>query len=374
MPGMFERGGVSSKRPTASHNQLRPIAFRGEESLKEVVAKPALELCSVSGYCCAQIGKAFSGRQKIFESDLAKSADFVKRSEPRSSSSAMELFGMKKQLIWLRKAFPNSLFVAIGLLLYHFVYVAPAAQKCDCPCADKKLASAAQSSSGQLTLVWPRDDTFLGRAFHAKAEVQIDAAPVGAVDFDAPLTVSVANGPHRLAIKQKNGYLDALSKTYETQIEVSAQKPLYFQIVEKGTSIYTSELNGSTALALLNTGPKIPSGPGTIYLYWPKTGPDLGFFDKMSTDLPAFLDGKRIGIFTTGDYVMVKAPAGDHELSLDMTMLSSPLIRKKFTLEGGSTHYFHVEKRLDYHIIEDAPDESAEFAKKGLRQREASAQ
>ena len=71
---------------------------------------------------------------------------------------------------------------------------------------------------------------------------------------------------------------------------------------------------------------------------------------------------------------MVKAQAGEHELSLDMSLMSSPTIRKKFTLEGGSTQYFHVEKRLDYHIIADAPDESADFASKGLRQRDASAQ
>jgi hypothetical protein len=312
---------------------------------------------------------------KTFESDLVKSTDLVKQSEHCSSSSATEHFGMMKQLVRIGKAFSNRLFVAISLLFALHAYGTPSAPKCDCPCAkDKKLTSAAQSSTGQVTIVWPRDDTFLGRTFHAKAEVQIDAAPAGAVDFDAPLTVSVPNGPHKLVIKQKNGYLDALSKNYETQIEVSAQKPLYFQIVEKGTSIYTSELNGATALALLNTGPKIPSGPGTIYFYWPKSGPSLGFLDKLSTDLPAYLDGKRIGVFTTGDYVMVKAPAGEHELSLDMSMLSAPLIRQKFTLEGGSTRYFHVEKRLDYHIIEDAPDESADFAKKGLRQREASAQ
>jgi hypothetical protein len=282
---------------------------------------------------------------------------------------------MMKQLVSVGKAFPNRLFAAVSLLLCLTVHGAPAAQKCDCPCAkDKKQASVAQSPTGQLTIVWPRDDTFLGRAFHAKTEVQIDAAPVGTVDFDAPLTVSVPNGPHKLVIKQKNGYLDNLSKTYETQITVSAQNPLYFQIVEKGMSIYTSELNSATALAFLNTGPKIPSGPGTIYFYWPKPGVSFGFLDSLNTDLPVYLDGKRIGVFTTGDYVLVKAPAGEHELSLDMSRSSGQLIRQKFTLEGGSTHYFHVEKRLDYHIIEDAPDESADFAKKGLRQREASMQ
>ncbi len=282
---------------------------------------------------------------------------------------------MMKQLVWVGKAFPNRLFVAISLLLCLPAHGAPAAQKCDCPCAkDKKPASAAESPTGQVTILWPRDDTFLGRAFHSKIEVQIDTAVVGTVDFDAPLTVSVPNGPHKLVVKQKNGYFDNLSKTYESQITVSAQKPLYFQIIDKGLNIYTSELDAATALALLSSGPKIPSGTGTIYFYWPKPGLDFGFLDKLNTDLPVFLDGKRIGAFTNGDYVVVKAPSGEHVLSVDMSLSSGPLLKQNLILEGGSTHYFHVEKRLDFHIIEDAPEEDAEFAKKGLRQREVSVQ
>jgi hypothetical protein len=282
---------------------------------------------------------------------------------------------MLKQLVRIGKAFPNRFFAAIGLLLCLSALGAPAAQKCDCPCAkDKKQASAPESPTGQVTILWPRDDTFLGRAFHSKIEVQIDTAAVGTVDFDAPLTVSVPNGSHKLAVKQKNGYLDNLSKAFESQITVSAQKPLYFQIIDKGLNIYTSELNAATALALLSNGPKIPSGVGTIYFYWPKAGLEFGFLDKLTTDLPVFLDGKRIGAFTNGDYVVVKAPSGEHVLSLDMSFSSGQLIRKTLTLEGGSTYYFHVEKRLDFHIIEDSPEEAAEFAKKGLRQREVSMQ
>ncbi len=283
---------------------------------------------------------------------------------------------MKKQLVRLGNAFPNIAFVAVGLLLYHFILAAPAAQKCDCPCAkDNKLANAAQGPTGQVTLVWPRDDSLLGGALHSKIEVKIDAAPVGTVDFDAPLTVSVPNGPHKLAIKQKSGgILDNLSKSFEAEIVISAQKPLYFQVVDKGLKIYTAELNAATALAMLSTGPKIPSGAGTIYFYWPRTGGGIGFLDKLTTDLPIYLDEKRIGVLTTGDYVVMKAPAGEHVLSMDMSLSSGSLIKQKFTLEGNSTVYFHVQKQLDYHIVEDEPDEAAEFAKKALRQREVSAQ
>ncbi|MGO8954448.1 MAG: DUF2846 domain-containing protein [Rhodomicrobium sp.] len=282
---------------------------------------------------------------------------------------------MIKQLVRIGKAFSNRLLVAISLLFALHAYGTNSAPKCDCPCAkDKKQASAVESPTGQVTILWPRDDTFLGRAFHSKIEVQIDTAAVGTVDFDAPLTVSVPNGPHKLVVKQKNGYLDNLSKKYESQIDVSAQKPLYFQVIDKGLNIYTSELNAATALALLSTGPKVPSGTGTIYFYWPKSGLDFGFLDKLSTDSPVFLDGKRIGAITNGDYLTVKAPAGEHVLSLDMSFSSGPLLKQNLILEGGSTQYFHVEKQLDFHIMEDSPEESAEFAKKGLRQREVSVQ
>jgi hypothetical protein len=72
---------------------------------------------------------------------------------------------------------------------------------------------------------------------------------------------------------------------------------------------------------------------------------------------------------------VVKAPSGEHVLSLDMSLLySGQRIKEDIILGGASTRYFHVEKRLDYHIIEDSPEEAAEFAKKELRQREASVQ
>ena len=272
---------------------------------------------------------------------------------------------MTKQLAWVGKASSNRLFIAISLLLWLFANGAPATQKCDCPCAkDKKPPSIVESQPGQVTILWPRPDGFLARAFHSKAEVQIDSATAGTVDFDAPLIISVPSGPHKLAVKGKDGY--------DTQITVSAQKPLYFQIIDKGLS----ELDAATALALLpGNGTQISSGIGTIYFYWPKSGSGFGFLDQLNTDLPVLLDGKRIGVFTHGDYLVVKAPSGEHVLTLDMRWWTSgQLLEKKLVLGGDTTRYFHVEKRLDFHIYEDSPQEAANLAKMGLRQREASLQ
>jgi hypothetical protein len=283
---------------------------------------------------------------------------------------------MLKQLVRIGKAFPIRLFVAISLLLCLPAQGAPAAQNCDCPCAkDKKQASAADSSTGQVTILWPRQDNILARALHSRVEVQIDAAAVGTVDFDAPLTVSVPNGSHKLMIKDKNGYLENITRPSETEITVSAQKPLYFQIINNGFNASASELDAATAQAMLSgDSTKIPSGTGTIYFYWQRMGPDLGFLDGLKTDLPVFLDGKRIGAFANGDYLVVKAPSGEHVLSLDMSLTSGELLRHKLIIGAGSTRYFHVEKGLDFHIREDSPAEAAEFSQKGLRQRETSVQ
>ncbi len=202
---------------------------------------------------------------------------------------------------------------------------------------------------------------------HSKAEVLIDGNTVGTVDFDTPLTVSVPNGPHKLMLKA-NDYL-GLSKPNEVQIAVSAQKPLYFQVVNNGLS----ELDGPTAQSLLpNANSQVGSGPGTIYFYWPRMALDFGLLDKLNTDLPILLDGKRIGAFASGDYVVVKAPPGAHVLSVDMSLSSGRVLKQELVLGAGSTRYFHVERRIDLEIVED--EGAVDPATKGLKQREVSAQ
>ncbi len=277
---------------------------------------------------------------------------------------------MMKQLVRAGKAFPHCLFAAIGLLFCLTAHGALAAKKqsCDCPCAkDKKQTGAPESPTGQVTIVWPKQDNFLARTMHSKAEVLIDGNVAGTVDFDAPLTVSVPNGPHKLMLKGNDTF--GLSKPNEVQITVSPQKPLYFQVV--GSNL--SELDSATAQSLTpNANTQTGSGPGTIYLYWPRTALDFGLLDKLNTDSPLLLDGKRIGAFANGDYVVVKAPAGEHVLALDMTLSNGRVLKQALILGAGSTRYFHIERRIDFDIVED--DEAADPAKKGLRQREVSAQ
>ena len=67
---------------------------------------------------------------------------------------------------------------------------------------------------------------------------------------------------------------------------------------------------------------------------------------------------RRVGAFASGDYLVVKAPSGEHVLSVDMSLSSGEMIRKKLLLGGGSTRYFHVGKGLVFRIREDSSEEA----------------
>jgi hypothetical protein len=351
---------------------------------------------------------------------------------------------MLKQLVRVGNAFPNRLFVAVTLLLCLCADGAWAAQtrKLDCTSdANKsKPACVAESPTGQITVFWPklRASNAVGQVLEAKMVVWIDKARVGLVNQDAPLTLSLPNGPHTLELTPYDDWLENIRKPKQTHITVSAQKPLYFQIIHQGWSITASELDASTAQVVLagdepkdegNVSPtqaspsqaspsqtapsqaavsdkepkakagvltslaslfsddtkpsgdakpgsdaKTPSGPpATIHLYWPRPALSLGFLDKYNTAVPVVLDGKSLGSITTGDYLVVKVPSGEHVLGLDLNLPIYRLLKKDFILGAGTTRYFHVEHHDEFRLKEDEPEEAADYGK-GLRQREVSAQ
>jgi hypothetical protein len=175
---------------------------------------------------------------------------------------------------------------------------------------------------------------------------------------------------HTLELKPHDDDPENRSKTRETQITVAAQKPLYFQIIDQGFVITASELDACTALAAFaGNDTKLARGSGTIYLYWPKPALGFGFLDEFATDLPVFLDGKRVGAVKFSEYLAVKAPSGEHALGLDMGLPFGRLLKQDFTLEAGLTRHFHVENHDTVRMLEDSPEEAADHAK-GLRQRE----
>src|SRR5262249_44468444 len=153
--------------------------------------------------------------------------------------------------------------------------------------------------TGKVTLFWPKGGLSdrVARTFNSKIDVWIDKAKVGMVLGDMPLIVSVPNGPHKLELKVNDDYLENIRPVRETEITVSAQKPLYFQLVDSGLAITVRELDAPTAQAVLSkfnaypslvaalagNNTKAPSGDGTIYVYWPKPGLGLGFLDRFST-------------------------------------------------------------------------------------------
>jgi hypothetical protein len=212
-------------------------------------------------------------------------------------------------------------------------------------------------------------------------------------------------------------WLENIRKPKATEITVSAQKPLYLQIVHQGWSIIASELDATTAQAVLAGGEapeessastsqaavsdkeqktkaegssifaaffsddtktsndaKTPSGaPATIHLYWPRPALDFGFLDKFNTAVPVFLNGKRIGAITAGEYLVMNVPSGEQALGLDVGLSSGRLLKQKFILGAATTRYFHVQHHDEFRMLEDSPEEAADYGKR-LKQRDVSAQ
>ena len=200
---------------------------------------------------------------------------------------------------------------------------------------------------------------------------------------NAPLTLSLPNGPHTLELTPYDDWLENIRPPKQTQITVSAQKPLYLQIIHQGWSITASELDASTAQAVLSgdepkdegsastsqaavsdkeskdkaegssifaalfsdtktsNDAKTPSGPpATIHLYWPRPALDFGFLDKFNTAVPVFLNGRRVGSITTGEYLVMTVPSGEQALGLDVGLSSSRLLKQKFILGAATTRIF----------------------------------
>ena len=329
---------------------------------------------------------------------------------------------MLKQLVRVGNAFPNRLFVAVSLLLCLCADGAWAAQSRQPDCTSdsnkNKPPCVVESPTGQVTVFWPKLHTSnaVGRVLESKMWVWIDKARVGMVKDDAPLTISLPNGPHTLELKPYDDWLENIRSPKQTQITVSAQKPLYLQIIHQGWSITASELDASTAQAVLSgdepkdegsastsqaavsdkeskdkaegssifaalfsdtktsNDAKAPSGPpATIHLYWPRPALDFGFLDKFNTAVPVFLNGRRVGSITTGEYLVMTVPSGEQALGLDVGLSSGRLLKQKFILGAATTRYFHVQNHDEFRMIEDSPEEAGDYAKK-LSQRQVSAQ
>jgi hypothetical protein len=342
---------------------------------------------------------------------------------------------MMKQLVRVGRAFPNRFFVAVSLLLCLSADGASAAAKgkpastTDCTSASNKNIPPCALETGKITVFWPKRglSNRLARAFNSKIEVWIDKANVGIVLGDTPVTVSVPAGPHKLELKVFDDYLENIRPVKAQDITVPAQKTAYFQIVDQSFAIVARELDAPTAQAVLAGGeppkdngsaamsqaapaspsqpvpasavqaavpgkePKgkpnataslaaaagndmrTPGGVGTIYLYWPRPASVLGFLDKYASDIPVYLDGRRVGGIKVGEYLALKASPGEHVLGLDVGLSYGRLLKKDLVLGAGATSHFHIENQDAVRMFEDMPDEAADNVK-GLTQREAMAQ
>ncbi len=101
---------------------------------------------------------------------------------------------MMRKLVRAGKAFPNQIFVAIGLLLCLSAGGASAAGKraspTDCASAANKgkPPCAVENPNGQVIIFWPklRMGNAVARAMNSKIEVWIDKANAGMVNGGQP--------------------------------------------------------------------------------------------------------------------------------------------------------------------------------------------
>jgi len=335
---------------------------------------------------------------------------------------------MMQQLVWVGKALPSRFFIAMSLLLclstngFSASQTRKSVSTTDCSSGNKnKPPCVGESPTGQVTVFWPKFhmSNAISRTVNSKMEVWVDKAKVGMVIGETPLTLSLPNGPHKLELRPFDDYLENIRPTKETQITVSAQKPLYFQILDQGFSITASELDAPTAQAVISgaepaqqsaptpqiavsgSQPKdkpsaspsqatlvsnnanipsaatpsaaIPSASSTVYLYWPRPNLGLGFLDKYTTDYPVFLDEKRIGVIAGGDFIVVKTTPGEHSIGMNVGLPYGRLLKQDFVVGAGATRHFHVEQQDAFRMFEDDEEEAADHAK-GLKQRAVSAQ
>ena len=89
--------------------------------------------------------------------------------------------------------------------------------------------------------------------------------------------------------------------------------------------------------------------------------------------MPVYLDERRIGAIQLGEYVTVTVPSGEHEIGLDIGLPAGRLLKEEFVLGAGSTRHFHIEKQDAVRLVEDTPEEAADYPK-ALKQRQATAQ
>jgi hypothetical protein len=222
---------------------------------------------------------------------------------------------------------------------------------CNSAAAPVKAKGTQPAKPAQITVFYPKPayDNELVRALRSAMDVTIDGQRVGGVEVGKPLTVGLSAGPHKIKIGQGN-LLGLELRDRETQINVSSGKTSYFYIYPSISGLQAGELDTATAQAELSgIAPNKSSGTATLYLYWESHLLELGF---LKSDFDFFLDGKRIGTMTSGDYIVAKVPAGRHTLTMDNGSIFSSGIRQELILGAGMTHYYYMFKKQYWEFYE----------------------
>jgi hypothetical protein len=224
--------------------------------------------------------------------------------------------------------------------------------------AKEKAAQSAKPT--QITVFWPKPafDNGLLRALRAALDVTADGQKVGEVDVGKPLTVSLSAGSHKLRIGQ--GDLLGLKLTRsETLVNLPPGKISYFYIYNSIQGLRAHQVDAATAEAEISGTPRKTAGTATVYIYWQANLLELSF---LKSDFDFFVDGKKIGTMTSGDYIVAKVPAGRRILTMDNGSPFSESMKQELILGAGMTHYYFMHKKqynIDFYEL--SPDQVGEL-------------
>jgi hypothetical protein len=199
-------------------------------------------------------------------------------------------------------------------------------------------------------------------------DVMIDRQEVGHVAAGKPLTVTLPAGPHSLHFDGGDIFGIRLTPREETPIRVSPGKTSYFHVMPNSMSLSSmrpAELDPVTAKSLIDgVEPKV-IGTATIYIYWQGTFPDI-----IKPDFDFFVDGRRIGTMTTGEYITAKVPAGRHVLTRQGSGIFPGMpFQQDLILGAGITHYYLLTRNTKYEEFFQLTAEQVTPEWKSMRQR-----
>ncbi len=175
-----------------------------------------------------------------------------------------------------------------------------------------RLPALKSPSQARITVSYPRPSSeALGwRLFCAQADVLIDGQLVGTIGIGKSLTVTLPRGAYTLRVLRNGDPLEGLFHLSEMTVNACPGEIALYHIYHTGAGVRVRE----AGILKMGLAPTIDAA--TIVVFWPRTPCDFAMLGPPRADVSVFLDGKRIGYITRGDYITLKIVPGKHRLSV----------------------------------------------------------